>query len=615
MNLLHSARGILDAIDSVAVQLFPGGELDHQGRLVYNGPSSLVRVESLLNRIRIVPLIAALALFPFLRIENLSSMYGILGLFVIDLLFMELYVIKRAPFLLYSGHVRFCIDCIFIGAAITLTSGPSSLLTFIYYPILAIHCLRFGRHQLIYGPMIAGLSLLIATSLSTDILQPDVGFAVFHYFWLQLMAFVLTLVVDRGRIAESRLTEELRRTRALLRAAHAPAANLSVAEVLASVAAEARGFTESDFSIVLLDDDLSYPGIDSGNRDRGEMVRALLLLVSDGPSKDFVLKIAAPVHVADLPNSAAVRSLPPSASLMAASIPGQDGAQGIVTVMRLNGSYEQSVHYEALSAFLERAALAIQNARLYERLQEQVDELRTMHEQIVRTERLAAIGEIAAKVAHELNNPLTSIHLYNSMLLEEPVEGAEQQRLAASVMEQVERAKRVVHDILDFSRPQESHPEIASLNGTVEYGLRLVQPAAQDSGVVIVEDYARGLPDVLVDSGQMAQIFTNLATNAIQAMSQGGKLLVRTGMQGEELYVSFTDTGTGISPADQDRIFEPFFTTKSAGEGTGLGLSVVKGLVGRHHGRITVDSEPGRGSTFTVWLPPSMETNKEGMVA
>jgi signal transduction histidine kinase len=287
----------------------------------------------------------------------------------------------------------------------------------------------------------------------------------------------------------------------------------------------------------------------------------------------------------------------------------------MIVVARVGVSDEAAVHYEALSAFAERAALAIQNARLYERLQEQVDELRAMHEQIVRTERLAAIGEIAAKVAHELNNPLTSIHLYNSMLLEEPVEGAEQQRLAASVMEQVERAKRVVHDILDFSRPQESHPEIASLNGTVEYGLRLIQHVAQASGVAVVEDYAGGLPDVLVDSGQMAQIFTNLATNAIQAMSQGGKLLVRTGMQGEELYVSFTDTGTGISPADRDRIFEPFFTTKAAGEGTGLGLPVVKGLVSRHHGRVTVDSEPGRGSTFTVWLPPSMETKKEGMVA
>ena len=609
---------MLHEIDATAARLFPGGEIDHTGRLVYNGPASLARVEQLLNRVRVVPLVAAITLFPFLGFQDLAPIYIIITLFAVDLLVMEFYIIRKRTKWLYSGHLRFTIDCCLIGSSIAVTGGVSSALIFMYYPILAIHCLRFGRHQTFYGPIAASLTLLIAIFYAHGEIKTHLGFAVFHYSWLQLLAFVLTLVVDRGRMAEARLTEELRRTRALLQAAHAPAASLNVPGVLASVLEQAIMLTESQVAAVAVHDELGQSWTATDYRPSNAAGKALMqVLLDEADICDTALAKAGPVKLHDLIplDDKRLEPLADVATVIVLLIPGQARAQGVIGVARAGEPHEQSVHYEALSAFLERAALAIQNARLYERLQEQVDELQAMHDQIVRTERLAAIGEIAAKVAHELNNPLTSIHLYNSMLLEEPVEGAEQQRLAASMLEQVERAKRVVRDILDFSRPQESHPEIASLNGTVAQSLQLVEHAARASGVSIVEDYAGGLPEVLVDTGQMAQIFTNLATNAIQAMPDGGKLLVRTGMQGEELFVSFADTGSGISLADRDRIFEPFFTTKAAGEGTGLGLSVVKGLVSRHHGRVTVDSESGRGSTFTVWLPPAMETEREGLVA
>jgi len=208
-------------------------------------------------------------------------------------------------------------------------------------------------------------------------------------------------------------------------------------------------------------------------------------------------------------------------------------------------------------------------------------------------------------VAHELNNPLASIHLYNSLLLEEPAGPEEQRRVAENVQEQVERAKRVVKDILDYSRPVHAQFQVTSLNSAVEQGMRFVRHAANAAKVTVVESYADNLPWVRVDISRMAQVFTNLTMNAIQSMPRGGKLEISTGLENDELFVRFRDTGTGIDPEDMDRIFDPFFTTKPTGHGTGLGLAVCRTLVNQHHGDVTVDSEPGRGSTFTVWLPPA----------
>ena len=147
--------------------------------------------------------------------------------------------------------------------------------------------------------------------------------------------------------------------------------------------------------------------------------------------------------------------------------------------------------------------------------------------------------------------------------------------------------------------------EVLSLNSVLEYGLRLVGHAAQMGQVAIVEDHGGNLPLVRVDKGQMAQVIINLAMNAIAAMPKGGRLTVTTGLLDGEVYIRFTDTGSGISPEHLERIFDPFFTTKSPLEGTGLGLSVCRGIIAHHRGRITVESELGKGTSFTVCLPPA----------
>ncbi len=576
----------------------------------------LIRIERLFVILRMIALIAGIVLTPFLNVENMPAMYMIFCCFLLDNVITGAYIIPLHPSWLKGGFYRFTIECFFIGAAVAATGGSKSILAFIYFPLLAIHCLRFGNIQLGYGPLVATVTYAGGVLFGGGDPVGNIGLVGFYYVWLQLTAFVLTLVVRRGRTAEHRLEGELRRTRALLQAAHAPATSLTVNGVVEATVAQSRLLTGADVAAILLYRREGQPSVFRAVGEESAPAGAFVHMIrSSAPTRRVLLKTQSPVPPAVLMSDSpsAPGGVAQFASVCAAPIPGRRGHVGLVAVAHRHESGLNPVHYEALTAFLERAALALQNARLYEQLQAQVEELRSLHSQIVRAERLAALGELAAKVAHELNNPLTSIHLYSSLLLEEVADPAEQRRLAAIMLEQTERAKQVVRDILDYSRPTVPKLELASLNVTVESGLRLVRHVAHAAHVSIIEDYAGSLPPVRVDLGQMAQICTNLALNAIQAMANGGTLIISTGMQDDSLYVSFKDNGSGIPPEHLARVFEPFFTTKPAGQGTGLGLAVCRSLAMQQHGRLTVESEVGKGSTFTLWLPPA--PSQEGMIA
>jgi signal transduction histidine kinase len=254
---------------------------------------------------------------------------------------------------------------------------------------------------------------------------------------------------------------------------------------------------------------------------------------------------------------------------------------------------------------LERAALAVQNARLYEQVQSQLQELRALHSSLIRADRLAAIGELAAKVAHELNNPLTSIMLYNSLLVEERASPAELQRISQRIVEEVERARRVIRNVLDYSRATAPTIEQVRMQPLLRRAVQLVEHGARVAGVEVVTRVPDGMAEITGDATHLTQVFINLMLNAIHAMPQGGQLTLEAGVDGGEMFVVIEDTGQGIDPEHLDRIFDPFFTTKRAEEGTGLGLAVCRTIVTQHGGRITVTTQPGQGSQFTVWLPVS----------
>ncbi|MBL8061754.1 MAG: hypothetical protein JNK32_01955, partial [Anaerolineales bacterium] len=221
--------------------------------------------------------------------------------------------------------------------------------------------------------------------------------------------------------------------------------------------------------------------------------------------------------------------------------------------------------------------------------------------------KLAAVGEMAAGIAHELNNPLTTVTGFSELVLEDMPEESTHRKELEMVLQEARRASSVVRRLLNFSRQGERVRASADLNEVVNDVIALTRHLIQTNNVALKLDIDSSLPWVSIDTNQMKQVLLNLIHNALQAMPKGGELHVRTlsGRREDRDWVimSVRDTGSGIDLEDQERIFEPFFTTKGDRGGTGLGLSVTYGIVADHGGSIEVSSQPGRGSSFEVWLP------------
>jgi PAS domain S-box-containing protein len=250
--------------------------------------------------------------------------------------------------------------------------------------------------------------------------------------------------------------------------------------------------------------------------------------------------------------------------------------------------------------------------RLYQDLQQRMDELRETQSQLIQSAKLAAVGELAAGVAHELNNPLTSIIGFSELLLWDAAPDAAGREDLETIISEADRARTIVRNLLAFARQVKSHPAESDLNQVVQETLTLVRHHIESDGVEIVEQYAPNLPRLHMDAGRMKQVLLNLINNAHQATPQGGQLIIASQQVGDELAIRIQDTGKGIPGEHLDQIFDPFFTTKPVGQGTGLGLSVSLGIVRDHGGRIEVESQADQGSIFTVWLPIESELKTRG---
>jgi two-component system NtrC family sensor kinase len=239
------------------------------------------------------------------------------------------------------------------------------------------------------------------------------------------------------------------------------------------------------------------------------------------------------------------------------------------------------------------------------------EEQKRTQAQLIQSAKLAAVGELAAGVAHEINNPLTSVLGFSELLLRNStLDDATRQDLFI-IVEEARRTRDIVRGLLDFSRQTESHFVRLEVNQVLRDTLGLLRRQIESRKVGIEEDYGQGLPLLSLAAGKMKQVFLNLITNALNAMPDGGTLSVSSRREEDEVAVCIGDTGLGIPDEIFPRIFEPFFTTKVAGRGTGLGLSVSLGIVQEHRGRITVASHAGEGSIFTVWLPIEPATLEE----
>jgi PAS domain S-box-containing protein len=229
----------------------------------------------------------------------------------------------------------------------------------------------------------------------------------------------------------------------------------------------------------------------------------------------------------------------------------------------------------------------------------------SLEEQLQQREKLSSIGLLAAGVAHEVNTPLTGVSSYTQMLLGMLAETDPKHALLQKVRNQAERATNIVNNLLNFSRTG-SATQFDELNmaQVLDDTLQLLEPQMRRSQIEIIRSYEPDAPRVYGNAGKLQQVFTNLLLNARDAIPEGGSIKLATlSAEDGSLTIEVTDTGIGIAPENVAKIYDPFFTTKGVGRGTGLGLAVSYGIVQEHAGRISVDSTPGRGTTFRITLP------------
>jgi signal transduction histidine kinase len=226
-------------------------------------------------------------------------------------------------------------------------------------------------------------------------------------------------------------------------------------------------------------------------------------------------------------------------------------------------------------------------------------------EQLIMTDRLASIGELVSGIAHELNNPLTSVIGFSQLLKEADVPPEAKDDLDI-ISKEAERAAGIVKNLLTFARKHEPVKQRSHINNIIEDVIKLRAYEQKVNNITLRKRLARNLPEIMADYFQMQQVFLNIIVNAEAAMVEAhkkGTLTISTRKIDSSIRISFTDDGPGITKENLNRIFNPFFTTKEVGKGTGLGLSICHGIVTAHSGKIYARSKPGNGTTFVVELP------------
>ncbi|KFE68681.1 hypothetical protein DB31_7918 [Hyalangium minutum] len=298
--------------------------------------------------------------------------------------------------------------------------------------------------------------------------------------------------------------------------------------------------------------------------------------------------------------------VPPSVRASSSEDP-ENGTPSLFLLQSFLGAI--SISGMLLAAALgERRRAQLKVSALNQELRQSLDILAKTQSELVARERMAALGELAATMAHEVRNPLGAIANCVSTLRRLPSQRSSppEQELLGIMSEEVQRLDALIHGLLDFARPAQPQPRPEPLQPLVEEALSAAL-RSQNTGVPITvrRQVAPGLPPALVDAQQLHMALSNLFTNALQAMPVGGDLQIRIeheqGAGASRLRLSISDTGVGMTPETQQRIFEPFFTTRA--QGTGLGLPIVRRIIESHSGDVAVESAPGLGTTFTVRLP------------
>ena len=277
-----------------------------------------------------------------------------------------------------------------------------------------------------------------------------------------------------------------------------------------------------------------------------------------------------------------------------------------IGIIRIFFSQPRDFSEEELSflvSIAEQCALALDKARLIEKQKAQY-----MHLSL-QTEKMAALGRMAAAIAHEINNPLAGILLFSTNLAKKvPEEGPLKEGLNIIIHETI-RCKSIIQELLEFSREREPQKALKNINDVINKALSILENEFRLHHISTDKALSAELPDTLLDINQMEQVFVNLLLNAVEAIQGKGVITIKSYLDRSQSYaiIEIIDTGCGIAPDDLNKIFEPFFSTKP--KGTGLGLAVSYGIVRNHQGDIKVSSQPGSGTCFTIEIPVTREAS------
>ncbi|MBU1044885.1 MAG: hypothetical protein KJ915_10870 [Candidatus Omnitrophica bacterium] len=256
--------------------------------------------------------------------------------------------------------------------------------------------------------------------------------------------------------------------------------------------------------------------------------------------------------------------------------------------------------------FVFIVVISILFQRLYNNAQQAYVHLQQTQQQLIKTEKMAAIGQMAAAISHDLRNPLTGIKMA-TYYLGSKIDKSEVEinSILQDIELEIDYASNVVTNILTYSRPTELIYTMSNINKIIEDTMHFVNLKNRDEGIELIKEYDNNIPEILLDNKKIKQVIVNLLSNSMQAMPNGGQLKISTKLNPDNVQISISDTGKGIEKSVQERIFTPFFTTKA--RGVGLGLSIVNNIVQKHGGKTEVISEIDKGTVFIVTLPISKQ--------
>jgi signal transduction histidine kinase len=273
------------------------------------------------------------------------------------------------------------------------------------------------------------------------------------------------------------------------------------------------------------------------------------------------------------------------------------------------GAQDYLVKGEVTGRLLVKALrYAIERQRLFSELEMKSAEITEITQRLWQSAKLATIGELAASIAHELNNPLATVSLHVESMLGQTAPDEPRSQALKVVEQEIDRMANLVANLLQFSRRSRQQISTVDVREEIDKTLKLIHFHLRKQRIAVVREFADELPVIQADRQRLRQLFLNLIINACDAMPQGGTLTIRVSAT-DEVTVQIIDTGVGIAPKDLPRVMEPFFTTKPEGEGTGLGLPICRRIAKEHGGKLKIASEPGRGTTVRVVLSSRSKVN------